>query len=39
MLPVHLFVYFARVNSFPFSLSLGVSGRLWLVIVTLPGRL
>ena len=32
-----LFVYFARVNFCPFSLSLGVGGLLWLVIVALPG--
>ena len=34
---VHLFVYFARVNSCPFSLPLAVGGRLRLVIVALPG--
>ena len=33
---VHLFVYFARVNFCPFSLPLGVSDRLWFVIVALP---
>ena len=37
MLPVLLFVYFARVKCCPFSLPLGVSGWLRLVLATLPG--
>ena len=37
MLLVHLFVYFGRVDLFPFSLPLGVRGWLRLVVVALPG--
>ena len=37
VLLVHLFVYFARVNFYPFSLPLGVRGWLRLVVVALPG--
>ena len=37
VLLVHLFVYFGRVDFFPFSLPLGVRGWLRLVVVALPG--